>query len=191
VVPKLVPPYFSFKAFDTSTAPCVSEARTRDSNQHTGQVEGAAAIAADGAKAFNWHSKIVVQLHVQEVYLALALFETKSRSSNSMAMPITMTSRSILSNGRRLKATWSSPETMTANRGQRSRSCQVKVTFARAGTDVNRSGGHTLRNTFAAQTLKRGGTKDDVKKYLGLALERSAEIYETAKPRKKKSDEAV
>jgi len=63
---------------------------------------------------------------------------------------------------------------------------QVKETFARAGIDVNRSGGRTLRNTFATQQLKEHGrTKDDVKGYLGLALERSADIYETAKPRKK------
>jgi len=63
---------------------------------------------------------------------------------------------------------------------------QVKATFARAGIDVNRSGGRTLRNTFASQQLKEHGrTKNDVKGYLGLALERSAEIYETAKPRKK------
>ena len=69
---------------------------------------------------------------------------------------------------------------------------QVKETFARAGIDVNRSGGRTLRNTFAAQQLKEHGrTRNDVKGYLGLALERSAEIYETAKPRKKKSDEAL
>jgi len=69
---------------------------------------------------------------------------------------------------------------------------QVKATFARAGIDVNRSGGRTLRNTFAARQLKEHGrTKDDVRGYLGLALERSAEIYETAKPRKKKSDEAL
>jgi site-specific recombinase XerD len=69
---------------------------------------------------------------------------------------------------------------------------QVKATFARAGIDVNRSGGRTLRNTFAAQQLKQHGrTKNDVKGYLGLALERSAEIYETAKPSKKKSDEAL
>jgi integrase/recombinase XerD len=69
---------------------------------------------------------------------------------------------------------------------------QVKATFARAGIDVNRSGGRTLRNTFAAQQLKEHGrTKNDVKGYLGLALERSAEIYETAKPRKTKSDEAL
>ena len=32
---------------------------------------------------------------------------------------------------------------------------QVKETFARAGIDVNRSGGRTLRNTFAAQKLVR------------------------------------
>ena len=63
---------------------------------------------------------------------------------------------------------------------------QVKATFSRAGIDVNRSGGRTLRNTFAAQQLnEHGRTKHDVKGYLGLALERSAEIYETAKPRKK------
>lgn len=68
---------------------------------------------------------------------------------------------------------------------------QVKATFDRAGLDVSRSGGRTLRNTFAAQELKNGRPKSDLKKYLGLALERSAEIYETAKPRKKRSDEAV
>lgn len=69
---------------------------------------------------------------------------------------------------------------------------QVKATFARAEIEVNRSGGRTLRNTFAAQQLTtHGRTKSDVKEYLGLALERSAELYESAKPRKKKSDEAV
>lgn len=68
---------------------------------------------------------------------------------------------------------------------------QVQATFVRAGLDVNRAGGRTLRNTFAARELKNGRTKADVKEYLGLALERSAELYETAKPRKKKSNEAV
>ena len=78
VVPKpIAPPYFSFKVFGTSAALCVSEARTRDNNQHTIQVEGATAIAAGGAKAFDWQSKIVVQLTVQEAYLTLALFENK------------------------------------------------------------------------------------------------------------------
>jgi integrase/recombinase XerD len=68
---------------------------------------------------------------------------------------------------------------------------QVQATFIRAELDVNRAGGRTLRNTFAARELKNGRTKADVKEYLGLALERSAELYETAKPRKKKSNEAV
>lgn len=68
---------------------------------------------------------------------------------------------------------------------------QVKETFARAGIDVNRSGGRTLRNTFAAQELKHGRTKSDLAGYLGLALERSTELYETAQQRKKKPDEAV
>lgn len=69
---------------------------------------------------------------------------------------------------------------------------QAKATFVRAGIDANRSGGRTLRNTFAAQQLTtHGRTKSDVREYLGLALERSAEIYKTAQPRKKKSDEAV
>lgn len=68
---------------------------------------------------------------------------------------------------------------------------QVRATFVRAGIDVNRSGGRTLRNTFAAQELRQGRTKSDLKGYLGLALERSAEIYETAKPRRRKPDEVV
>jgi integrase/recombinase XerD len=68
---------------------------------------------------------------------------------------------------------------------------QVQATFVRAKLDVNRAGGRTLRNTFAARELKNGRTKADVKECLGLALERSTELYETAKPRKKKSNEAV
>jgi len=68
---------------------------------------------------------------------------------------------------------------------------QVQATFVRAGLDVNRAGGRTLRNTFATRELKNGRTKADVKEYLGLALERSTELYETAKPRKKRSNEAV
>lgn len=74
------PPYFSFKLFGTSAALCISEARTRAGNQHTIQVEGATAVAAGGAKAFDWQSKIIVQLTTQECYLALALFENKLKS---------------------------------------------------------------------------------------------------------------
>ena len=63
---------------------------------------------------------------------------------------------------------------------------QVRATFERAGISVSRSGGRTLRNTFAVQELRSGATKTELTEYLGLALERSTETYsETlkAKPR--------
>jgi hypothetical protein len=70
------PPYYSFKIFGSSAALCVSEARTRSTNQHTIQVEGALALGGGGARReFDWQNKIIVQLTVQEAYLALALFE--------------------------------------------------------------------------------------------------------------------
>jgi site-specific recombinase XerD len=58
---------------------------------------------------------------------------------------------------------------------------QVRATFGRAGIDVDHNGGRTLRNTFAVQELKSGRTRADLKQLLGLALERSAGIYEVAK----------
>jgi hypothetical protein len=64
---------------------------------------------------------------------------------------------------------------------------QVKATFERAGINVDRHGGRTLRNTFAVEELRDGGTKTDLKKYLGLALERSAELYELAEAKGKPS----
>ena len=67
-------PYYSFKIFGGSAALCVSEARTRSSNQHTIQIEGALALGA-GRREFDWQNKIIVQLTVQESYTALALFE--------------------------------------------------------------------------------------------------------------------
>lgn len=70
------PPYYSFKIFGSSAALCVSEARTRSSNQHTIQIEGALALGGGGVRReFDWQNKIIVQLTVQEAYLALALFE--------------------------------------------------------------------------------------------------------------------
>jgi len=68
------PPYYSFKIFGSGAALCVSEARTRSSNQHTIQIEGALALGG-GRREFDWQNKIIVQLTVQEAYLALALFE--------------------------------------------------------------------------------------------------------------------
>lgn len=70
------PPYYSLKVFGSSAALCVSEARTRSTNQHTIQIEGALALGAGGGRReYDWRNKIIVQLTVQEAYLCLALFE--------------------------------------------------------------------------------------------------------------------
>jgi site-specific recombinase XerD len=57
---------------------------------------------------------------------------------------------------------------------------QVKATFRRAGLELQRSGGRTLRNTFAVQQIKSGTEPADLTGYLGLALERSTDAYVTA-----------
>jgi len=54
---------------------------------------------------------------------------------------------------------------------------QMRATFERAGMDLARSGGRTLRNTFARRQLDNGASPDDLKDVLGLALERSAADY--------------
>lgn len=55
---------------------------------------------------------------------------------------------------------------------------QVKATFQRAGIEVVRSGGRTLRNTFAVTEFRRdGATPTHLMEYLGLALERSTDEY--------------
>jgi len=54
---------------------------------------------------------------------------------------------------------------------------QMRATFERAGMDLARSGGRTLRNTFAKRQLDAGASADDLKDVLGLALERSAADY--------------
>lgn len=69
------PPYYSFKIFGSGAALCVSEARTRSSNQHTIQVEGALTLGGSARREFDWQNKIIVQLTVQEAYLTLALLE--------------------------------------------------------------------------------------------------------------------
>lgn len=55
---------------------------------------------------------------------------------------------------------------------------QMRATFERAGMDLARSGGRTLRNTFARQQLEQGASADELKDVLGLALERSAADYQ-------------
>ena len=54
---------------------------------------------------------------------------------------------------------------------------QMRATFERAGMDLARSGGRTLRNTFAKQQLDKGASAEELKDVLGLALERSAADY--------------
>lgn len=54
---------------------------------------------------------------------------------------------------------------------------QMRATFERAGMDLARSGGRTLRNTFAKRQLDNGASPDELKDVLGLALERSAADY--------------
>jgi integrase/recombinase XerD len=54
---------------------------------------------------------------------------------------------------------------------------QVKATFARAGIDVSRQGGRTLRNTFAVRELKAGGGIELVGEFMGHRKRRSTEHY--------------
>ena len=54
---------------------------------------------------------------------------------------------------------------------------QMRATFERAGLDLTRSGGRTLRNTFAKRQLDAGTKPEELKNVLGLALERSAADY--------------
>ena len=54
---------------------------------------------------------------------------------------------------------------------------QMRATFERAGMDLARSGGRTLRNTFAKHQLDQGAKAEELKDVLGLALERSAADY--------------
>lgn len=55
---------------------------------------------------------------------------------------------------------------------------QIRATFERAGLDMSRAGGRTLRNTFAKGQLDNGASPDELKDVLGLALERSAADYQ-------------
>lgn len=58
---------------------------------------------------------------------------------------------------------------------------QIRATFERAGMDLARSGGRTLRNTFAKRQLDEGASAGELKDVLGLALERSAADYKLAR----------
>lgn len=68
---------------------------------------------------------------------------------------------------------------------------QIRATFERAGLDMSRAGGRTLRNTFAKGQLDNGATPDELKDVLGLALERSAADYKFTRIKDDPKNEAV
>ena len=57
---------------------------------------------------------------------------------------------------------------------------QIRKTFERAGIDLPRRGGRTLRNTFAVNELLAGTHTEELKEKLGLYEERSMNIYVNA-----------
>lgn len=54
---------------------------------------------------------------------------------------------------------------------------QVKATFVRAGIDVQRLGGRTLRNSFAVRELKEGASIELVGEFMGHRKRKSTEHY--------------
>ncbi|MES2831640.1 MAG: tyrosine-type recombinase/integrase [Pseudomonadota bacterium] len=54
---------------------------------------------------------------------------------------------------------------------------QVKATFARAGIDVQRLGGRTLRNSFAVRELTSGSSIELVGEFMGHRKRKSTEQY--------------
>ena len=66
---------------------------------------------------------------------------------------------------------------------------QVKATFARAGIDIQRLGGRTLRNSFAVRELNQGASIELVGEFMGHRKRKSTEHYvldPAAQPREKK-----
>lgn len=71
------------------------------------------------------------------------------------------------------------PATLTANTVLHKATVyrRVKATFEKAGIDVERMGGRTLRNSFAVRELESGTSMDLVKQYMGHQELRSTERY--------------
>lgn len=59
---------------------------------------------------------------------------------------------------------------------------QVKATFVRAGIDVERLGGRTLRNSFAVRELDAGASIELVGEFMGHRKRKSTEHYLLEKP---------
>lgn len=54
---------------------------------------------------------------------------------------------------------------------------QIRKTFERAGIDMQRMGGRTLRNTFAVQELMAGTALEELSTKMGFVEERSVDLY--------------
>ncbi len=64
---------------------------------------------------------------------------------------------------------------------------QVKATFERAGIDVERLGGRTLRNSFAVRELNAGSSIELVGEFMGHRKRKSTEHYLLEKPARGKT----
>lgn len=65
---------------------------------------------------------------------------------------------------------------------------QVKATFVRAGINVERLGGRTLRNSFAVRELDTGASIELVGEFMGHRKRKSTEHYLLQKPLRKPRD---
>ena len=65
---------------------------------------------------------------------------------------------------------------------------QVKATFERAGIDVERLGGRTLRNSFAVRELKAGSSLELVGEFMGHRKRKSTEHYLLEPSQRNKDD---
>lgn len=75
VRPSVPAPYYSFHVYGTKSALCFSEAQNRK-QQFTVNVEGAPLLSKSN-NAYDWASKIIIQLSAEEMFLVLAVMNGK------------------------------------------------------------------------------------------------------------------
>lgn len=75
VRPNALAPYYSFHVYGTKSALCFSEAQNRK-QQFTVNVEGAPLLSKSN-NAYDWASKIIIQLSAEEMFLVLAVLNGK------------------------------------------------------------------------------------------------------------------
>jgi hypothetical protein len=76
--PPVPAPYYSFHVYSTKSALCFSEAQNRK-GQFTVNVEGAP-LLQKSTNAYDWGSKIILQLFAEEMFLVLAVLNGKLNS---------------------------------------------------------------------------------------------------------------